>query len=523
MSEGTKLRVEFSIAASAFLRWQQRVLDLAAQNSAVFPTISPVVSEGPAIAGLDLLFAFERIFLPADHRTAADSLPPPAASATGATPDLIVDLTGARAPDPRAPMLRATCLGLPPLLGALAAVVDDRSPTIEIDRVDPSGAVDRVACWRVGVEERHNTLLAVSQILGRLAHMVSVAVEDHRRGTPSGGRAIVRAETADRPNALVTAPRLTVRAITSRIRRRLERRLRTPPDWRVIWRLRDPNTAPLSPERDPTPFRLLPDDGARFYADPFVWTHEGRSWLFLEEFPYATGRGVLSLAEIAADGTIARPRPFLEESCHLSYPQVFAHDGDIWMVPETSGRRTVELWRAVAFPDRWEKHAILLDDVDVGDATLMRVGATWWMFGCRREPWCSSWDGLHVWCAPKLEGPWRPIDPAPAKVDVATARPAGAMTATAEGLFRPVQDSQHGYGHGLALARVDRLDPAAFSETIVKRFATPAPLAGLHTWNRAATAAGCVEVMDIFARAADFGRERRLDLVSRGGGTILKT
>lgn len=514
MPERNKLRVELAVAPKEFRRWQRHVFDRLAADSAVSPAIAPAPAAVDGIAGLELLFAFERIFLPADAETAADSLPTPAPTEAAAPPDLIVDPTGVRGPDPRAPMLRATCLGLPPLLGALVAVIDGRAPTLEIDRIDPSGATRRLACWRVGVEDRHNTLLAVSQILGRLAHMVLVAVADHGRGAPDGGREILPGETATAPSALATTPRLLTRAVSSRVLRRLERRMRTPPDWRVIWRRRDPATAPLAPETDPTPFRLLPDDGARFYADPFVATHEGRTRLFIEEFPYATGRGVLSVAEIAADGTITPPRPFLEQSCHLSYPQIFAADGDLWMVPETSGRRTVELWRAVAFPDRWEKHAILLDDVDVGDATLTRIGETWWMFGARRERWCSSWDALEVWSAPALVGPWRRIDPAPAKVDAATARPAGAMILGPEGLLRPVQESVRSYGHGLALARVDRLGENEFSETIVKRFATPAPLHGLHTWNRAETSAGLVEVMDIFARAADFGSERRLDLAS---------
>jgi hypothetical protein len=508
------LRVELSYPSTRFRRWQRHVLDHLGALPSLRVTAAPVVAGLDAIAGLDLLFAFERIFVAADAETAVDPLPPPPPrDDDGTGPDLVLDLTGTRGPDPRAPTLRTTCLGLPPLLGALAAVLDGRAPTLELDLIEPSGAVRRLACWRIGIEDRHNTLLAVSQVLGRLAHMAIVGVEDRMRGLPDGGRAVLAAETAPAPNALATTPRLLARAISSRVRRRLERRLRTPPDWRVIWRTRAPATAPLAPEHDPTPFRLLPDDGGRFYADPFVWSHGGRSWLFVEEFPYATGRGVLSVAEIAADGTIARPRPFLEQSCHLSYPQVFAEAGEIWMVPETSGRRTVELWRAVAFPDRWERHAVLLDDVDVGDATLVRRDGLWWMFGCRREPWCSSWDALHVWCAADLVGPWRPIAPAPAKVDVASARPAGAMVATPEGLFRPVQDSQRRYGHGLALARVDRLEEGAFAETIVKRFATPPPLLGLHTWNRAATRAGLVEVMDVFARPEAFGSARVLDLM----------
>lgn len=513
MANGNKPHLEIVIDRSEFFRWQQHVIEVVTASPDVVATIVAAPEAPPTLPGLDLLFAFERVFVGADRDTAVDRVAPPESTAA-ATPDLILDLTGRLPPQTRAPVLRATCLGLPPLVGAIVAVLDDRSPTLEFERVEPSGEVRHATCWRVGVEDRHNTLLAVSQILGRLAHGVLVALDEHVRDAERGGDPGVRAERRAAPNGAASL-RLLTRAVASRVLRRLERRLREPPDWRVIWRRRDPATAPLAPETDPTPFRLLPDDGRRFYADPFVVSEAGRTWLFVEEFPYATGRGVLSLAEIAPDEAIGTPRPFLEQGCHLSYPQIFAEAGTFWMIPETSGRRTVELWRAVAFPDRWERHAVLLEDVDVGDATVVRRDGRWWMFGCRRERWCSSWDALDVWQAPSLAGPWTPIARSPAKVDVASARPAGAMIETAAGLMRPVQDSSRGYGCGLALARVDRLDETGFAETILQRFVTPPPLHGLHTWNRAATPNGLVEVMDIFARARDFGASRRLDLGGR--------
>ena len=155
---------------------------------------------------------------------------------------------------------------------------------------------------------------------------------------------------------------------------------------------------------------------------------------------------------------------------------------------------------------------MLLSDIDVGDATPVRTVDGWFLFGTVRERWCSSWDALHVWHAPALEGPWTPISDGPVVVDPATARPAGRPIATADGLLRPVQDSTRGYGCGLALTRIDRLDATGFAETKLARFATPAPLAGLHTWNRLAGANGLLEVMDVFARVKDFGASRRLDL-----------
>lgn len=508
MANGNNLHLQIYLPGAGVRRWQTRVVEVLAARSDV--TLGVVRVEAPdPIAGLDLLFGFDRLFVGRGETTAADRVDEPIDRAPLAMPDLALDLVGDADGPAGVPLLRPLCLGRAPLEGALAAALEDRPPVLSVLRLEAGADPREVERWAVAVEDRSNTLRAVSQTLGRLVHMAVVAVLGAR--SPNGaGRALVSAVAPARPRFLA-APAALTRSLGVRVLRRLDRLLRDPPDWRVITRRRDPSTDPLAPERDPTPFRRLADDGRRFYADPFVRHEAGRTWLFVEEFPYATGRGVLSVAEIDADGTVASPRPFLEESCHLSYPQIFSADGEIWMVPETSGRRTVELWRAVAFPDRWEKHAVLVDDADLGDATLLSRDDGWWMFACRREPWCSSWDGLEIRRAPHLLGPWREIALSPAKVDVASARPAGAMIVDDGALLRPVQDSAGGYGRGLALTRVERLDGDGFAEREVKRFRPPPPLAGLHTWNRAATPRGIVEAMDVFARADAFGPVRRLD------------
>ena len=520
MSNGNNLRLQIYVPATGLRRWQTRVIEALAARADVTCGVTAVAGGG-GVAGLDALFEFDRLFAGRATVTDADLVAAPAFADPPETPDLALDLAGGVEPTVEVALLRPLCLGLPPLAGALAAVLADRVPVCEVIRRERGADPRVIERWAIAVEDRANTLRAVAQILARLAHMTVAAVVDRDR--PAGSRrAPAPAVAAARPIPFA-APAALARSLADRIRRRLDRLVRRPVDWRVITRLRDPAADPLAPERDPTPFRRLADDGRRFYADPFVRREAGRTWLFVEEFPYATGRGVLSVAEIAADGTVATPRPFLEQDCHLSYPQIFSADGALWMVPETSGRRTVELWRAVAFPDRWEKHAVLVDGVDLGDATLLRRDDGWWMFACRREPGCSSWDALEIRHAPSLLGPWREIAPAPAKVDVASARPAGAMILAGGALLRPTQNSSRGYGCGMGLARVDRLGPDGFAETEIKRLFPPPPIAGLHTWNRAATPTGLIEVMDVYARADDLGPARRLAFGATGPGRIFET
>ena len=70
-------------------------------------------------------------------------------------------------------------------------------------------------------------------------------------------------------------------------------------------------------------WRDLPDDRSRFYADPFPIEHDGRTFVFVEDFAHALGYGVISAVEFGADGPLGAPRPVLDIGTHLSYPFVF--------------------------------------------------------------------------------------------------------------------------------------------------------------------------------------------------------
>ena len=91
-------------------------------------------------------------------------------------------------------------------------------------------------------------------------------------------------------------------------------------------------------------------DGQRFQADPFLFSHGGRTWMFFEDFPHATRKGVIAVCEIDASGHPGAPRVVLEEPFHLSYPFVFEHDGEIYMLPETAAAGCIRLYHADPFP-----------------------------------------------------------------------------------------------------------------------------------------------------------------------------
>ncbi|HJR41099.1 MAG TPA: hypothetical protein VJ812_03370 [Gemmatimonadaceae bacterium] len=262
----------------------------------------------------------------------------------------------------------------------------------------------------------------------------------------------------------------------------------------VIDRSHQDGAAPVPP----TLYRstlLAPPKGA-FWADPFVVSRGDRYYVFFEEWLDAAGKAHISCIEIDAKGKASPPRKVLECDYHLSYPFTFEWRGTQYMIPETGDNRTVELWRAVEFPDRWELDRVLMRDIYAVDATLEEIDGRWWMFAnVAPVEGASTWDELHLFHADSPLGPWQPHRRNPVKSDVRSARPAGRLIRAGGDLYRPSQDCSASYGHGLVINRITRLDLEAFEEVEVARLhANWRPdLTGMHTIN----AAGGMTVVDV--------------------------
>ena len=298
--------------------------------------------------------------------------------------------------------------------------------------------------------------------------------------------------TADRPLASTYLAAL-VAGLSARLLAKFTRQ--RPFYWQVAYRRIDGPGVAETGRLDGVPFTILPDDGQRFYADPFVIQRDGRHYLFVEEYPYSTGRGVISVAELGDNGTFGTPRIVLKEPHHLSYPQIFADQGDMFMLPESSGSRELVLYRAEHFPDRWVRDTVLLADRDVNDATLLIRDGRYWLFASERLGHGSASDTLSVFTALSLRGPWQPHRDNPLAIDLSAARPGGAViTSIGEQPMLPVQDGRGGYGSGLGLMTLARLDDDSvqFERPRPVHTGTAWPGRGIHTLNRA----GQIEVVD---------------------------
>jgi len=253
--------------------------------------------------------------------------------------------------------------------------------------------------------------------------------------------------------------------------------------WSLAYRFKtgedDPNNAFYK-------FKFVIPSKDRFWADPFPAYVDGKYFVFVEEYVYERGKGHISVMELNRDAEYKTPVPVLERDYHLSYPCIFSWNGQFFMVPETSGNQTVELYRCVDFPGRWSLDTILIDNVNATDATVFEYNGKWWMFvniGDRAYP--TDWDELYLFFADTPTGPWQSHPQNPLKCDVRGSRPAGQVFEWQGNLYRPAQNSSRFYGYAMSVNKIKRLSSDEYLEeqvtTILPRWNKK--VIGTHTLN----------------------------------------
>ena len=374
-------------------------------------------------------------------------------------------------------------------LAAAIAVAAGRLPVIEAV-LDGKTVVGRA---RPMVDKRESAALGTEDVLARAITLVVSVARAFAEGRLSRGERMPDAPARGKVAATRFASTYLGSALP-RLGQEVIRRARfRHAHWRVGYRFTDaPGVAETG--RLGNGWSVLPDPGDHFYADPFPFQWQGGSFLFVEDYPHATGKAVISVVAFDAGGIPGQPRVVLEEPHHLSYPQVFERDGVIWMLPEASGSGRLTLYRAEDFPNRWVAETVLLEG-EVSDATLLEHGGLLWLFATDRDGHGSTSDTLVVFSAPALAGPWKAHPMNPILIDHRMARPGGAFARDKKGrLFLPVQDGTLGYGGGLGLSELFELDQRTVRLSAPRLIDTDGdwPYPKIHTLNRS----GRLEVID---------------------------
>jgi hypothetical protein len=249
--------------------------------------------------------------------------------------------------------------------------------------------------------------------------------------------------------------------------------------WQLAYRFRN---SPDDPNNSFYRFNFLVPPKDKFWADPFPVRFEDKYFVFFEEYLYKDDRAHISMIELSKSG-MSEATPVLKRDYHLSYPFMLHWNDRYYMIPETAGNKTIEVYAADRFPNEWKLETVLFEGIAARDTTLIEVDGVWWMFVAISDTEFS--DELHLYYSQSPLGPWKPHAKNPVKSDVRNSRPAGRLFYWKGDLYRPAQDSSRRYGYGMRINKVVQLTPAEFREEEVSQVLPQwrKDLRGTHTLN----------------------------------------
>ena len=235
---------------------------------------------------------------------------------------------------------------------------------------------------------------------------------------------------------------------------------------------------------------IVIDNGYKGWAaDPFIFEKDNEVYLFAEIFSYKHGRGVLAYAKYDdKKNCFGKYNTIIVEDYHLSYPCVFEYENNIYIMPEANESDSLYLYRAVEFPNKWEKLPPLFTGAKLVDTTPILIEGKPYALSYKLNIEDESKNELIL-----LEFNGKGFVESKLCVlstDVSTARPGGNFLKINGELYRVSQDCKGEYGRAVNFVKLSKDFPKTFEEKVVKRI-EPKDLnihnkniyCGIHTYN----------------------------------------
>ncbi|XP_054813956.1 glucosamine inositolphosphorylceramide transferase 1 [Prosopis cineraria] len=226
---------------------------------------------------------------------------------------------------------------------------------------------------------------------------------------------------------------------------------------------------------------------SNFVADPFLFIQEDSFYLFYETKNSITLKGDIGVAKSTDKGaTWQQLGVALNEDWHLSFPFVFEHLGQIYMMPESSKKGELRLYKAIEFPLQWTLEKVLIKKPLV-DSLIVKYDGGYWLFGSDHSGFGSKKNGqLEIWYSSSPLGPWKPHKKNPIyNVDKSFGARNGGRPFFYEGnLYRIGQDCGETYGRRVRVFKIEVLTPEEYKEIEVP-LGFAEPIKGRNAWNGA--------------------------------------
>ena len=208
-----------------------------------------------------------------------------------------------------------------------------------------------------------------------------------------------------------------------------------------------------------------------FWADPFLFSYEDEYYVFFENYSYVSKKGKISCGKVQKN-KIVDVIDVLNLDYHLSYPFIFKEGNEIFMMPESSENKRLEIYRCINFPNKWELYSTAFEGEIICDAHFFNDEKNQkWLF-LNKSTQTSSVDlELFIYKVDSIKlNEIISHKQNPVLIDSRTARNAGEIFKYNNEIFRPSQFNGEGiYGRGLNVNRILKLTQEEYVEENILR------------------------------------------------------
>lgn len=201
-------------------------------------------------------------------------------------------------------------------------------------------------------------------------------------------------------------------------------------------------------------------------ADPFLFVHKDSLYVFYEEQKEISGKGIIKMIKTNDLHKWSEPIKVLEEGYHLSYPNVFEINGQIYMMPETGQNGTVQFYKPNNDLTEWKLSQVLLKGKNYVDSSIVYRDNHYFLFTTELN---NGKYQLELYYSTEINGQWIKHPKSPLSDGSNTSRCGGSIFSYLDNLYRPVQYTKNKYGEGLALKRIRVLNTCEYDEEFIKQ------------------------------------------------------
>jgi hypothetical protein len=229
-------------------------------------------------------------------------------------------------------------------------------------------------------------------------------------------------------------------------------------------------------------YKKINYDKKFFLADPFLIDNNGKTYVFYEKASTKDNLGHIEFlnCEDSTEYGVA-----LKEDFHLSFPNIITNENNYFMLPETRANNTISLYKCIQFPSKWQLHKVILNNISAVDSDIFFHENYYYLFSSvNNNSYLTDADNLHIYYSDKFDGDYKKHRLNPIYRDSNKSRLAGKIFKIRNSIYRIAQNQKNGYGSGIVIFKIEKLNPAEFSEVLIQEISGhEINKKGIHTLN----------------------------------------